>query len=183
MLWTDLSNLADGAPQTSGRSTSPAASVISTASPRQALPPASPVNGHGPPVNTLMRNGSLQLNPDSAQPAPAHAPHVDMLGELPPARDVRDGAESPSISDDEQYQKLDGDLWQQGEVAGRLGSGARPAGTLVAPDAEPEVHLAEKDDRKVDHKVSSIFLLAALSALYCGFAAHLPCCGLCLGAS
>ena len=77
-----------------------------------------------------------------------------MLGDLPPgnvapAEDPKDGAESPSISDDEQYQKLDGDLWQQGEGSGQLGSGARPAGTMVAPDAEPEVHLAENDDRKV----------------------------------
>ena len=92
---------------------------------------------------------SAQLKPESVHPAPAQAAHVDMLADLPPVRDSKDGAESPSISDDEQYQKLDGDLWQQGEGAGQLGSGTRPAGTMVAPDAEPEVHLAENDDRKV----------------------------------
>lgn len=69
---------------------------------------------------------------------------MDILGELPPEGAPKGGAESPSISDDEQYQKLDGDLWQQGQVAG-----ARPAGTLVAADAEPEVQQAETDDRKV----------------------------------
>lgn len=79
----------------------------------------------------------------------AEVAHVDVLAELPPVKDAVGGAESPSISDDEQYQKLDGDLWQQGEGAGQLGSGARPAGTVVAPDAEPEVYLAENDDRKV----------------------------------
>lgn len=85
---------------------------------------------------------------------PAQTAHVDVLGDLPPgdlapAEDPQGGAQSPSISDDEQYQKLDGDLWQQGEGAGQVVSGARPAGTMVAPDAEPEVHLAENDDRQV----------------------------------
>lgn len=92
---------------------------------------------------------SAQAHSEQAQSAPSQSGHVDVLGELPSVGDPRDGAQSPSISDDEQYQKLDGDLWQQGESAGQLGSGARPAGTVVAPDAEPEVHLAENDDRKV----------------------------------
>ena len=73
---------------------------------------------------------------------------MDVLGELPPEGAPKGGAESPSISDDEQYQKLDGDLWQQGQGGGQI-AGARPAGTLVAADAEPEVQQAETDDRKV----------------------------------
>ena len=72
-----------------------------------------------------------------------------MLGELPLGEPPKGGMESPSISDDEQYQKLDGDLWQQGQGEGQLGAGARPAGTLVAPSAEPEVQQAGTDDRKV----------------------------------
>jgi len=74
---------------------------------------------------------------------------VDMLADLPPGGPPKGGAESPSISDDEQYQKLDGDLWQQGQGGGQLGVGARPAGTLAAPSEEPEVQQAEIDDRKV----------------------------------
>lgn len=130
--------------QSSGRSASPAASLPSTASPQVTIPPQSPVNGHADAATPLARLDTAQTKSESAQPA-----HVDMLAGLPPAADAWDGAQSPSISDDEQYQKLDGDLWQQGEEAGQLGSGARPAGTIVAPGAEPEVHLAENDDRKV----------------------------------
>lgn len=74
---------------------------------------------------------------------------MDILGELPPGEPPKGGIESPSISDDEQYQKLDGDLWQQGQGEGQLGAGSRPAGTLVAPSAEPEVQQAETDDRRV----------------------------------
>ncbi len=74
---------------------------------------------------------------------------MDMLAELPPGGPPKGGAESPSISDDEQYQKLDGDLWQQGQGRGQLGVGTRPAGTLMAPSEEPEVQQAETDDRKV----------------------------------
>lgn len=142
-----------GSAQTSGRSASPAPSVPSTASPHRTVPPESPATGQAAPASPLTRVDSAQLKPESLSAAPAQAAHVDMLGGLPladppPAGDPVGGAESPSISDDEQYQKLDGDLWQQGEGAGQLGSGARPAGTVVAPDAEPEVHLAEDDDRK-----------------------------------
>ena len=118
------------------------------------VPPKSPANGQAAPASPLTRVDSAQLKPESVPAAAPQTAHVDMLGDLPVgdlpiARDPKGGAESPSISDDEQYQKLDGDLWQQGEGAGQLGSGARPAGTVVAPDAEPEVHLAENDDRKV----------------------------------
>ena len=140
---------ADGSAQTSGKSASPAPSVPSTASPHRTLPSEPPANGQVPPASPLNGVVSAQLKPESVQPAPTGAAHVDVLAELPPVEDVAGGAESPSISDDEQYQKLDGDLWQQGEAAGQLGSGARPAGTVVAPDAEPEVHLAVDDDRKV----------------------------------
>ena len=124
----------------------------STASPHHPTAPSeSLANGQAVPASPLTRVDSAQLKPESVPVPPAH---VDMLGDLPPgglslARDPKGGAESPSISDDEQYQKLDGDLWQQGQGTGQLGSGARPAGTMVAPDAEPEVHLAENDDRKV----------------------------------
>lgn len=59
-----------------------------------------------------------------------------------------DGAASPSISDDEQYQKLDGaSLWQQGQ--GHAASNGMPAGTVPAADAEPEVQQASMDDREV----------------------------------
>ena len=59
-----------------------------------------------------------------------------------------DGAASPSISDDEQYQKLDStSLWQQGQ--GNAGGDGVPAGTLPATDAEPEVQQAGMDDREV----------------------------------
>lgn len=138
-----------GSAQKSSRSASPAPSVQPAASPSRTLPPESPANGHAAPASPLTGVDSAQVKPESVQPAPAEAAHVDVLGELPPVEGVPGGAESPSISDDEQYQKLDGDLWQQGEGAGQLGSVARPAGTVVAPDAEPEVHLAENDDRKV----------------------------------
>ncbi len=85
---------------------------------------------------------------------------MDMLADLPPGGPPKDGAESPSISDDEQYQKLDGDLWQQGQGGGQLGVGTRPAGTLVATSEEPEVQQAETDDRKVCrfHRSAQIFL-------------------------
>ncbi len=85
---------------------------------------------------------------------------MDMLADLPPGGPHKDGAESPSISDDEQYQKLDGDLWQQGQGGGQLGGGTRPAGTLVAPSEEPEGQQAETDDRKVCilHPSAQIFL-------------------------
>lgn len=59
-----------------------------------------------------------------------------------------DGAASPSISDDEQYQKLDSaSLWQQGQGS-PAGDGV-PAGIVPAPDAEPEVQRADMDDREV----------------------------------
>lgn len=144
-----------GSAQTSGRSASPAASVPSSASPHQRkVPSESPANGQAAPASPHTQVDSAQLKPESVRTVPPQTAHVDMLGDLPPgglppATDPKGGAESPSISDDEQYQKLDGDLWQQGEGTGQLGSGARPAGTMVAPDAEPEVHLAENDDRKV----------------------------------
>lgn len=61
---------------------------------------------------------------------------------------VMDGAASPSISDDEQYQTLDSSsLWQQGP--GHVASNGMPAGTVPAPDVEPEVHQASMDDREV----------------------------------
>ncbi len=57
-------------------------------------------------------------------------------------------------------QKLDGDLWQQGQGGGQLGVGTRPAGMLVAPSEEPEVQQAETGDRKVCrlHPSAQIFL-------------------------
>ena len=61
---------------------------------------------------------------------------------------VMDGTASPSISDDEQYQKLDSSsLWQQGP--GHVASNGMPAGTVPAPDVEPEVQQAGMDDREV----------------------------------
>lgn len=61
---------------------------------------------------------------------------------------ANDGAVSPSISDDEQYQKLDGaSLWQQGQAAAAAKD--IPAGTVPAADAEPEVQQASMDDREV----------------------------------
>lgn len=61
-----------------------------------------------------------------------------------------DGAASPSISDEEEYQKLDSaSLWQQGQS--HAASNGMPAGTVPAPDVEPEVQLAGMDDREVCH--------------------------------
>ena len=89
---------------------------------------------------------------------------MDMLADLPPGGPPRGGAESPSISDDEQYQKLDGDLWQQGQGGGHLGVGTRPAGMLVAPSEEPEVQQAETDDCKVFRLHPSAQVLLKLSS-------------------
>ncbi|KAL3130724.1 hypothetical protein ABBQ38_000071 [Trebouxia sp. C0009 RCD-2024] len=153
-----------GSAQTSGRSASPAPSVPSTASPHPTIPPGSPANGRVPPASPLTSADSAQLKRESVQAAPAEVAHVDVLAELPPVKDAMGGAESPSISDDEQYQKLDGDLWQQGEGAGQLGSGARPAGTVVAPDTEPEVHLPKDDDRKVAREAAEEVKEAVVAA-------------------
>lgn len=128
----------------SARSASPAASRPSSSSPQPSSLPQSSANGHAAPLSPLARAESTQAPSESTLGA-----HVDMLGELPPGGVPKGGVESPSISDDEQYQKLDGDLWQQGQGEGQLGAEARPAGTLVAPSAEPEVQQAETDDRKV----------------------------------
>ena len=111
-------------------------------SPQPSSLPQSSANDHTAPFSPL-------AHAESAHAESAHGAHVDMLADLPPGGPPKGGAESPSISDDEQYQKLDGDLWQQGQGGGQLGAGTRPAGMLVAPSEEPEVQQAETDDRKV----------------------------------
>ncbi|DBA83621.1 hypothetical protein WJX77_009445 [Trebouxia sp. C0004] len=137
------------APKNSARSTSPTASRPMSHSPQLSSLPQSSTNDHTAPFSPLAHAESSHV-----QSEPAHEAHVDMLAELPPGGAPKDGAESLSISDDEQYQKLDGDLWQQGQGGGQLGTGTRPAGTLVAPSEEPEVQQAETDDRKVPREAA-----------------------------
>ena len=141
----------------SDRSASPAASRPFLTSPQPSSIPQSSVNGHAAPHSPAAHVESAataQVDVESAAtahvgPDSAVSAHVDVLAELPSEVPFKGGVESPSISDGEQYQKLDGDLWQQGQGTGQSEDVSRPAGTLIAPDVEPEVHQADIDDRKV----------------------------------
>ena len=134
----------------SDRSVSPAASRPFSSSPVPSSLPQSSANGHAAPASPITNADSARAASESALAVADSAAntHADVLAELP-SELPKDGAESPSISDDEQYQKLDGDLWQQGQGQGQLDDAARPAGSVIAPDVEPEVQQAEIDDRKV----------------------------------